>query len=126
MSDAEIANNKSVTELLNSVKEKHDRLLRNRAAVHQESSKLPIEEKLLRDCVAQLEHYTESVQRLGKSVENRRKRLAFALEYCRAHDEDYTKLKLAEDLAKKIARLQKEITEKKLKMVASMSEIPEV
>ncbi len=122
MSELEAANNKSVTELLNNVKEKHDRLIRNRNAVHQESTKLPLEEKLLRDAMKQLEHYTEAVQRLGNSVENRRKRLAFALEYCKAHDEDYTKLKMAEDLAKKIARLQKEIAEKKLKLVTDMKE----
>jgi hypothetical protein len=123
MSDAEAANNKSVTELLGAVKEKHDRLIRNRNAVHQESTKLPLEEKLLRDAMKQLEHYTESVQRLGASVENRRKRLAFALAYCKEHDEDYTKLKMAEDLAKKIARLQKEIAEKKLKLVTDMGEV---
>jgi Ni,Fe-hydrogenase III component G len=121
VSEAEAANNKSVTELLNSVKEKHDRLIRNRNAVHQESTKLPMEEKLLRDAMEHLEYYKESVLRLGVSVENRRKRLAFALEYCKQHDEDYTKLKMAEDLAKKIARLQKEITEKKLKMVAELA-----
>lgn len=123
MSEAEVANNKSVTELLNNVKEKHDRLIRNRNAMHQESSKLPLEEKLLRDAMTQLEHYKESVLRLSASVENRRKRLAFALEYCKQHDNDYTKLKMAEDLAKKIARLQKEILEKKLKLVTDMGEV---
>lgn len=122
MSDEEAVKNKSVTELLKGVKEKHDRLLRNRVAVHQESTKLPLEEKLLRDAMKNLEFYAKSVEDLSKSVENRRKRLAFALNYCKEHDEDYTKLKMAEDLAKKIERLQKEVVEKKLKLVSTMGE----
>lgn len=117
----EKAKEKSVTELLEDVHKKHDRLMRNRQAVAFLSSKIPLTEKLLKDGMKQLTHYVESTQRLSSELETMRKRLVFALEYCEKHDEDYEKLKLAEDLAKKLARLQKQITEQTTKLAETLN-----
>ena len=101
----------STTQLLAAVHAKHDRLKRNRQAVAFLSATIPVKEKLLKDGMKMLAEYVESTAKLAKELEQDRKRLEFALTFCKDHEAEGKNLKTAEELAKKIARLQKQMQE---------------
>ncbi len=107
-------------DILASVRQKHDRLLRNKQAVAYLTAMLPTHESLLAEAKEQLAHYTESVARLTKLVEDSRKRLEFALNYCNEHKEDDERVKEAEKLAARIEKLQERLLERKQVMIKSL------
>ncbi len=116
------AKDKSVTELLDAVKRKHDKILRNRQAVAFCSAMIPEQEKELARSIKYMQEYADAVQRVSKLLETNRIRLAHAIEFCNANDEDHEKVKVAEALARKIEKLQKQIAEHKIKIESQMKD----
>jgi hypothetical protein len=99
----------SVTELMNEVHRKHERLKRNRQNVAYATTMLPYKEKLLAEAMKSLEYYQKLVPELANDISLLRKRLEFSLKFCAEHDDDNEEMKEAEKIAAKIKKLEKEL-----------------
>lgn len=99
----------SVTELMNEVHRKHERLQRNRQNVSYATQMLPLKEKALEEALKQLAYYQALVPELTNAIALFRKRLEFSLKFCAEHDGDNEEMKEAEKIAAKIKKLEREL-----------------
>ncbi len=118
-----IPKEQAVTELLEAVRKKNERYLRNKQAVAFLSAVIPDREKLLKDFSAQLMFYAESVPKLKAQLDQDKIRLDFALTFLRDHAEDGESIKIAEETAKKIMKLQAQLVEKRLQVQRLLGQI---
>ncbi len=95
----------------------------NRQAVAFTSAKIPLTEKLLASALENLAFYTESSSRLAKSLSDLKQQHTFAVNYCDKYSEDYKKVQLANDIAKKIQRLQAQMRAKQDELDSAMKSL---
>jgi polyhydroxyalkanoate synthesis regulator phasin len=108
----------SILSALERAKENVTKFKRAKCDIEWVTHKLSVEEKMLEDCKRLVAEYTESVGRLEKNVYDKRRWLDKLLIYVDEHEGVITDSNKAEELAKKIARLQEQVA----KLTAEMLE----
>lgn len=112
----------STADALKKVHEKYERLRRNRQAVAFCSAQIPLVQDLLEKALESAKYYAESVVRLQKQLAEYQQRFDFAVKYCEEYSDDYEKVKLANELAAKIAKLTKALIEKRKEIAKMMDQ----